>query len=175
MLGRKIKWGADVYAAMDEAFENRFTPFWQEMFFLSEIGVELNAAGVKLIFGRCEGKKTLGPFVADSRPLLVLYLLSGFRSRLYFFWGGANESAKRFRRSTVRWSSVLMLPGGAHDGSMDWVDAAGTSPPQMLTRDASSHKVVRTAAALGDPTCVLTPASQGLPCSTVCGFLGVAF
>ncbi|CAM9251370.1 unnamed protein product, partial [Ectocarpus sp. 12 AP-2014] len=45
------KWGADVYAAMDEAFENRFTPFWQEMFFLSEIGVELNAAAVKLIFG----------------------------------------------------------------------------------------------------------------------------
>ncbi|CAM9189037.1 unnamed protein product [Ectocarpus sp. 13 AM-2016] len=48
------KWGADVYAAMDEAFENRFTPFWQEMFFLSEIGVELNAAAVKLIFGSTE-------------------------------------------------------------------------------------------------------------------------
>lgn len=48
----KIKWGADVYAAMDEAFKARFTPFWQQVFFFSEMGVELNATAVKVMFGR---------------------------------------------------------------------------------------------------------------------------
>lgn len=69
-----------------------------------------------------------------------------------------------------------MIVERAHDGSVHWVDAAGTPPPQVLMRVASLHKVVRTAAALGNPTCVLKPASQGFPCWTVGSrFVGVVF
>lgn len=46
------QWGEDVYAAMDETFRDRFTPFWEQIFFLSTIGVELNATIVKCAFGR---------------------------------------------------------------------------------------------------------------------------
>ncbi|CAM9688288.1 unnamed protein product [Scytosiphon promiscuus] len=48
------KWGADVYAAMDEAFKNRFTPFWEEALLLSHLGVGLNATALKLAFGSTE-------------------------------------------------------------------------------------------------------------------------
>lgn len=45
------QWGDDVYASMDNAFRERFTPFWQENFF-APIGVALDATVVKCIFGR---------------------------------------------------------------------------------------------------------------------------
>eukprot|EP00904_Undaria_pinnatifida_P012961 jgi/Undpi1/8796/HiC_scaffold_25.g11258.m1 len=48
------KWGEDVHAAMDETFRDRFIPSWQQMFFLSSVGVELNATLVKLAFGSVE-------------------------------------------------------------------------------------------------------------------------
>lgn len=46
------QWGADVHAAMDEAFQSRFVPFWQEAFFLSQLGAELDASLARLVFGR---------------------------------------------------------------------------------------------------------------------------
>lgn len=52
MCRKKKKWGTDVYAAMDEAFKDRYAPFWQQVFFFSEMGVELNATALKVMFGR---------------------------------------------------------------------------------------------------------------------------
>lgn len=45
------QWGADVYAAIDEAFQNRFVPFWHKAFYLSALGLEVPAAVPKLFFG----------------------------------------------------------------------------------------------------------------------------
>lgn len=45
------QWGADVYAAMDEAFRDRFVPFWHKAFFLSELGLEVPATPTKFVFG----------------------------------------------------------------------------------------------------------------------------
>eukprot|EP00903_Cladosiphon_okamuranus_P013841 g12880.t1 len=48
------KWGADVYAAMDEAFRNRFVPFWHEAFYLSALGLEVDPAVPKICLGGVE-------------------------------------------------------------------------------------------------------------------------
>lgn len=81
-----------MHAAMDEAFVNRFTPFWEEMFFFSKIGIELNAAAVKFIFGRCEGEKNSRPDCYSITPSVnVLFSPVGMPVEIVIFCGGGER------------------------------------------------------------------------------------